>query len=364
MKIAILVRSLYPPRGAEESMKSLKKNLESDHTVHMFGFVNSKMDDADIPQNTIVKETPHFSTSPFPLEAFNFLTEDYRMAFRFKNEVQDFNPDVILAQHELIYLAFWMKYKHDTPIAFFIRDMTNLGTPDYDDRVFANFFKYIESKIRWRINRIVYNSADTIIANSHYSANMYSERYENIAPFIIYPFVDTDEYMTQCSGEKILHIIPQMNKGIDITLKIAKKLPSEEFLIVGHCDSPEIKSWMERLPNVDYVGYLDNMREAYSETKLVLQPSRWEEAFGRIPIEAGVSGIPTLCSGTGGSAEAVGYHEFTVESNDPSDYVKRINRIFEDYDKYSTIAEENAQNKSESEQLQKARKILSSEFGI
>ncbi len=48
------------------------------------------------------------------------------------------------------------------------------------------------------------------------------------------------------------------------------------------------------------------MRAVYGRCKILLAPSRWEEAYGRVASEAQLSGIPVVASTRGGLPEAVG----------------------------------------------------------
>ncbi len=59
------------------------------------------------------------------------------------------------------------------------------------------------------------------------------------------------------------------------------------------------------VPNLSIKGpYLD-VREFYKTLKALFTPSMWEEAFGRVVVEAGLSGIPVLASNRGGLPEAL-----------------------------------------------------------
>jgi glycosyltransferase involved in cell wall biosynthesis len=48
------------------------------------------------------------------------------------------------------------------------------------------------------------------------------------------------------------------------------------------------------------------MRKVYGKCKILLAPSLWEEAYGRVATEAQFSGIPVVASNRGGLPEAVG----------------------------------------------------------
>ncbi len=48
------------------------------------------------------------------------------------------------------------------------------------------------------------------------------------------------------------------------------------------------------------------MKSIYARTRILLVPSQWEEAWGRVVTEAHVSGIPVLASDVGGLPQAVG----------------------------------------------------------
>jgi glycosyltransferase involved in cell wall biosynthesis len=47
------------------------------------------------------------------------------------------------------------------------------------------------------------------------------------------------------------------------------------------------------------------MRSVYGRTALLLVPSKWQEGFGRVALEAQASGIPVVARAIGGIPEAV-----------------------------------------------------------
>lgn len=99
-------------------------------------------------------------------------------------------------------------------------------------------------------------------------------------------------------------INPTENKGGNILLEIVKNMPDENFLIVKGWK--ELDSKFTRFKNVKIIDRQYDMRNVYSQTKILLVPSQWEESFARVVLEAMVSGIPVVASKVGGLIESVG----------------------------------------------------------
>lgn len=106
-------------------------------------------------------------------------------------------------------------------------------------------------------------------------------------------------------------INPHPVKGVDTFLEIARRLPSIHFLLQESwkLDEAALASLRERLavlPNVRFAHRVSDMRSVYGQTRLLIAPSRWEEGFGMVALEAGSCGIPVIASRRGGLPEAVG----------------------------------------------------------
>lgn len=100
-----------------------------------------------------------------------------------------------------------------------------------------------------------------------------------------------------------LHINPTAVKGIDFTLDLARELPEEKFLLVGNWGG----NFPENLPaNVQTLERQDSLAKVLKEAKGLLMPSRWQEAFGRVPLEAMAYGCPVISSDRGALSETVG----------------------------------------------------------
>jgi glycosyltransferase involved in cell wall biosynthesis len=77
----------------------------------------------------------------------------------------------------------------------------------------------------------------------------------------------------------------------------------------------------------------------YAETKIVLVPSRWAEAWGRVVSEAQVSGIPALASDRGGLPESVGSGGILVDPDAGLDrWTEALARLWDDEAEFASLA--------------------------
>lgn len=114
---------------------------------------------------------------------------------------------------------------------------------------------------------------------------------------VVHPPVFRHDYETGSTGEYITFFGPAPHKGIDTFLAVAAALPDEKFLWV----TDEASNTMPG--NVETVRRRRDVRSIYACTKLLLMPSVYE-SYGRVAIEAAMSGIPTVASDLPGIREA------------------------------------------------------------
>lgn len=106
------------------------------------------------------------------------------------------------------------------------------------------------------------------------------------------------------SGEEfsvlsIGRIAPQ--KGFDMFLEVASRLPDTRFTWVGSCDGDyygEIIATMHGLPNnIELIGYMDQAQlfKKMREQTVIMHPSRWE-GLSRVLLEALALGKPLVTS--------------------------------------------------------------------
>ncbi|AKH43791.1 glycosyltransferase involved in cell wall biosynthesis [Altererythrobacter atlanticus] len=182
------------------------------------------------------------------------------------------------------------------------------------------------------------DAADGFISNSQFTAQFVKERFD-ISSTTIEPYVDPEKYRTT-PGDKVLFINPRAEKGKSIAFELVRRLPDIPFLIVrawtlNDEDESELEALQRDCPNVTLMEPASDMREIYGQAKILLAPSQWDEAWGRVATEAHFSGIPVLASDAGGLPEAVGPGGVVLKRTAPiEDWCEVLRKLWFDDDEY------------------------------
>lgn len=108
---------------------------------------------------------------------------------------------------------------------------------------------------------------------------------------------DTAHYITMVN--------PCVVKGLPIFLEIARRCPDLPFAAVATWGiTADDRAALQREPNITILPPSDDVYELLRQTRVLLVPSLWQEAFGRIVVEALLVGVPVLTSDVGGLPEA------------------------------------------------------------
>jgi glycosyltransferase involved in cell wall biosynthesis len=168
--------------------------------------------------------------------------------------------------------------------------------------------------------RWIYSRASVIVGVSEaVSTIMRSyvdpDRVETIVDFALPVPVDADRVAAlreRFRGRFVVGHVGELDdrhKGQRVILEAARRAleqaPELCFLLVGAGrDEVVLRHEARDLPNVEFVGQVDNVGDYYAAMNLFVFPSR-EEALGSAILEAMSSGLPVIGSANGGIPEVV-----------------------------------------------------------
>jgi glycosyltransferase involved in cell wall biosynthesis len=115
---------------------------------------------------------------------------------------------------------------------------------------------------------------------------------------------------------------PVPAKGLSVALRVAALLAERDFLFIDgwfttRLERQSLQRELSTLPNVTWRHKSVGLDDVFRSSALLLMPSQVEEAFGRVIVEAGHSGVPAVASCIGGIPEAIGKSGVLVEPTDP-----------------------------------------------
>ncbi len=182
------------------------------------------------------------------------------------------------------------------------------------------------------------------VANSQFTAQAYEKAF-GIDASVIHPIIEPELYQTDVKPSYVTFINPHAVKGLDIALSVAGKCPDIPFLFAGGWpmsaqEKRDFNVALKDRPNIKFVPVQKDVCKIYAQTKILLVPSRWQEAFGRVVAEAQINAIPVIASTQGGLPESVGAGGITLPIDAPvSDWAKQVRLLWSDQDAYTRYSQ-------------------------
>lgn len=168
----------------------------------------------------------------------------------------------------------------------------------------------------------------TVIFNSHMTQDNEHTIHSN---FIMYPYVNIAplkslrHYTVQSSTVTLINC--NRNKGGDMLVSLAKKLPNTHFLgVKGGYGSQVVDT---TLPNLTYVETTPDIKSVLKKTGILIMPSN-SETWGRTAVEAMAAGIPVIHSESQGLIECVAGAGIMCAQSDEDAWGEAIERINRD----------------------------------
>ena len=193
-----------------------------------------------------------------------------------------------------------------------------------------------EPLLEWSSKNIP-NQNIHLINNSLWIKQLYGHLHYN--SIVVYPPVYWKEYQTPpTSVRKYVTLINlNTNKGGDVLIQIAKRMPTVDFLGVGGDYDTQVRD--KTVKNIRYMKNTPQIKEVYSITKILLVPSK-QESWGRVAVEAMSSGIPVIANPTPGLKEACGSAGLFANRDNVTEWVVLINQLLESQTFYAKKSSE------------------------
>ena len=132
------------------------------------------------------------------------------------------------------------------------------------------------------------------------------------------------------------------HKGHDLLIEAAKVLMKKginfEIVVFGTGDTEYIAHLQQQIRLADLVqqwkwmGYTGDQAQMYRSMDICVVPSRFDEPFGMVALEASSYGVPVVAARRGGLPEIVvdGETGLLVDPEDPSDFAEKIAQLARD----------------------------------
>lgn len=152
------------------------------------------------------------------------------------------------------------------------------------------------------------------------------DRAYKYASVVVNPPVDISRFEGFKYNKKGAITLVNVNahKGGYILQSLAKGMPGHKFLGVKGFHGHQI--YGENTRNLRYIDGVEDIREVFAETAILIVPSVYE-SYGRIAIEAAACGIPVIANNTPGLKEAIGDAAIYASRKDLTEWIAAIHQV-------------------------------------
>ena len=258
-----------------------------------------------------------------------------------KHELLKNKPDIIISQSKKAKKIYKLVNKNNIPIFVYIVDNSD-DTPSM-----------IKSIQPYKNIHILYYS--------NFLKNRFRPILKDHPHTILTPPIDKRNYLVKYNSKKFVTFInPVKQKGVEIFKKIVKRMPEVNFLVVeGWFPLDKVKKEFSKYQNVTFMDKQLDMRNVYNKTKILLIPSVWQEAFGRVAVEAGLNGIPSIASDVGGLNESVGKEGILIKDyRNIDEWIKNINLLLDNDKKYHLYSNAAKKHSKKYTNLSECKKLV------
>lgn len=284
-----------------------------------------------------------------------------RSLVRMRREIRAYDPDIVVTiSVENINVATWMAARLEgKPVAHLIqspflmcwkgsmtRNGRNCPKQCADCRVFSMGKKALSRYV------------DGATAETRFMLDLHLEKgyFPNALSRVIPGAVDFPDSATghRCDDHDPLRVgyigVHTVDKGLGTLSEAAHGLAQRgatvRFYIAGDEPSKSTERWRDRFPpsNTRFFGWM-RPEKFFQKIDLLVVPSIFLEAFGRVSVEAMRCGVPVICSRAGGLSENVreGKNGLTIAPGDHVDLMNKISILAADRNRLARMGDYAAQ---------------------
>jgi glycosyltransferase involved in cell wall biosynthesis len=269
----------------------------------------------------------------FPVVRTASVIESVRIA------VPNFRPDVVVLTETGPWTAAVLPLIGDTPVVVYENEVARC-TLDVPQEL---------------------KSQAVYIANSP-ATSAHLMKYLGVSAAIVRPLFGVDRYaQIEPRGNRVLFVSLQRRKGSDVAIRIAESRPDASFLFVeSWTETPDrtefLRNYVRKMPNVTLLPNQPSLDSILPQVRLLLMPSRSQEAWGRTATEAQICGIPVLASSRGNLPATVGPGGITLDPDEPLErWLAHFDRIMGDSAFYENLSHKaRAHGRSQIEEAERA----------
>lgn len=320
------------PGGAEKSIYEELKEFSKKYEVLCYTFEKGKAYNKTQDSIKIINRPFKFYINISRFSSFLINKEQIKKTV---DQIDYKKGDKVIIQALIApYIAEFL-IKKKIPYAIYLRDELNLNEFHNYEQKSKRILKYIKDKIETPVieiyknkNKTAIRNANDVIVNSKFMAKLTKQKF-GVDSKVVLPKIDkkifSDKLIDKKEQEYITFIgVEKSIKGYDIAKEIAKKMPNQKFLFIGSKEDKVSK-------NIVYKTWTKNPVNFYKKSKIIIVPSRWLEAYGRVAAEAILLKIPVITSNQGGTSEANIKKEWIIDDFENIDiWIKKIKKILKE----------------------------------
>ena len=334
MRILFAVGRVIPPLfigGAEVSLRILaNKLIKKGHQVHIIGsFAHPRHGESEHYSQLILNDLKFDSISTHQISKGHY-------AYNYNGITCEIMPQKLLVRKCGDYLQ---SHKPDIVITMLE------GAEE-----FINISKEMKTKVALWIHDVFPNNIQALNASPSYSLytsefvkNRCELEYQTNGILFYPPFErpHTTKINKGIRRQHITMINPIPEKGGKTFIELAKSMCDQKFLAVEGWRKSEL--FDHTIPdNLEYFRKTINLEPIWNMTKILLVPSKLNEGFGRVVVEAGYFGVPSIALNVGGLPEAIGCGGVVLNSDNRHEWEDAISHIESKKDEYYIKAINNA----------------------